>query len=74
MNPLTNIPPVKNIEEDPVARSMAKPEPFAKPGSIGKAGAPTNKSPTTRVRTLGWKRGRGRPRKSAPDPRNVAFF
>jgi hypothetical protein len=59
--------------EDPVARSIAKPDAFAKPAIIGKPGAPTN-SKSTRIRTMNWKRGRGRPRKTRPDPRKVKFF
>lgn len=67
MNPLENIPP-KPI--DPVERSLSKPNPFAKPGSITK----TAPDKATRMRTLNWKRGRGRPRIHPKDPRNVTFF
>ena len=64
--------PEKKLE-DPVARSMAKPEPFAKPASFNKPVAPKS-SPKTRVRVMDWKRGRGRPRKTARDVRDVKFF
>lgn len=57
---------------DPVARSIAKPDAFAKPATIGKPGQPTAKQ--TRVRTMDWKRGRGRPRKTLRDKRDVKFF
>ena len=67
-----NPEPQKKIE-DPVARSIAKPDAFAKPASIGKPGQPTNQK-TTRVRTMDWKRTRGRPRKTAFDKRKVIFF
>lgn len=62
----------KKIEEDPVARSIAKPDAFAKPASMGKPGQPTAKQ--TRVRTMDWKRTRGRPRKTPFDKRKVVFF
>ena len=65
---------LKRPEEDPVARSIAKPDAFAKPATIGKPGAPTNQKPGTRMRTMDWKRGRGRPRKTAFDKRKVKFF
>ena len=64
-------PPVQKIE-DPVARSIARPDAFAKPATIGKPGSPTNR--TTRVRTMDWKRGRGRPRKTPFDKRDVKFY
>lgn len=62
--------------EDPVARSIAKPDAFAKPATMGKAGAPTNQkgNKPTRIRTMDWKRGRGRPRKTLRDIRDVHFF
>jgi hypothetical protein len=66
---LPEVPPV-----DPVARSIARPDAFAKPGSIGKPGAATNQKAGTRVRTLSWKRGKGRPRIHPKDKRNVTFF
>lgn len=54
---------------DPVARSLAKPDAFAKPASFAKPG-----TKPTRVRTMDWKRGRGRPRKRPFDKRKVVFF
>ena len=59
---------------DPVERSIAKPDAFMKPGSIGKSGFAKARTASTRVRPLGWKRGPGRPRKRAIDPRNVKFW
>lgn len=56
---------------DPVERSIAKPDAFAKPGTIGKTAA---QSKGTRIRTLGWKRGTGRPRIHPKDKRNVTFY
>lgn len=64
------VEPLKPL--DPVERSIAKPDAFAKPGHMGKAGFATNRS--TRVRPLGWKRGPGRPRKRPFDKRQVKFF
>lgn len=64
--------PLIKKPEDPVARSIAKPDAFAKPATIGRPGAPTAKQ--TRVRTMMWKRGRGRPRKTPFDKRKVTFF
>lgn len=73
MNPLQNIPQVKKPEQDPVARSIAKPDAFAKPCSIGKPGQATAKG-GTRVRTMSWKRGAGRPRINPVDKRKVKFY
>jgi hypothetical protein len=58
--------PVKKIPvEDAVARSLAKPEPFAKPGTVGAK---------VRVRTtLRGKSPKGR-RKGKRDPRDVKYF
>lgn len=67
----------KNKHEiDPVERSVAKPDAFSKPAAIGKPGSPTNQKPTkdTRIRTMDWKRTRGRPRKTPFDKRKVRFF
>jgi len=71
VTPLLNILK-KEPEVDPVARSIAKPDAFAKPATMGKPGQPTSKQ--TRVRTMDWKRGRGRPRKTLRDKRDVKFF
>lgn len=65
-------PEPKKIE-DPVARSIAKPDAFAKPATIGKPGMATNQKPT-RLRTMDWKRTRGRPRKRPFDVRDVKYF
>ncbi len=75
MNPLLSIPIVQQEKkiEDPVARSIAKPDAFAKPASFSKPGKATNDK-GTRVRVMGWKRGVGRPRKTARDVRDVKFF
>lgn len=55
---------------DPVARSLAKPDAFAKPGHIGAA-----KSVGSKVRVrLTNEKVRGRPRKHRRDPRDVKFF
>lgn len=54
---------------DPVARSIAKPDAFAKPAAIGKPGKATSQ---TRVRTMNFKRSRGRKRR--PDLRKVKFW
>lgn len=71
--PIKKLPIVQfpNQPVDPVARSIAKPDAFMKPGSIGKAGAPTNQ---TRIRPLNWKRTRGRPRIHPKDKRKIDFF
>jgi hypothetical protein len=54
-----------------VARSLAKPDAFAKPGTVGKHSA----APNTKVRVrLTNQRARGRPRTRKRDPRNVHFF
>jgi hypothetical protein len=81
MNPFLNPVPVQQQPTknpvDPVERSIAKPDAFAKPGSIGKPGRATNQKPgtaNTRIRTLGWKRGVGRPRLHPKDRRKVDFF
>ncbi len=58
----------KKPEVDPVQRSIAKPDAFAKAGSLGKPAA----SAVTRVRPLSFRKSRGRRRK--PDPRKVTFY
>lgn len=59
---------MKKIEPpvDPVARSIAKPHAFSKPGTMGKQG--------TRFRPLAAKRSPGRPRTRKRDPRQVKFY
>ena len=59
-------------EQDPVARSIAKPDAFAKPATMGKMGFASSKP--TRMRVMGWKRGPGRPRKRPFDKRDVKFY
>jgi len=58
--------PLKKPEIDPVARSIAKPTAFAKPGTDGKQ----NKG--TRFRAL--KSNPGRQRKRKPDKRFVRYY
>jgi hypothetical protein len=53
------------VKQTAVERSIAKPDAFAKPGSLG------NK---TRVRLLSAKPKSGRQRKRKPDPRRIHFF
>ncbi len=55
---------------DPVQRSIAKPDAFSKPATLTAKPAPKQ----TRIRTMDWKRGRGRPRKTPVDKRKVTFF
>ncbi len=69
MNPIPQ--PLKKLEIDPVARSIAKPDAFSKPASFNQA---KSKNTVTRIRTMNWKRGKGRPRKTVRDPRDVQFF
>ncbi len=58
--------PIKK-PEDPVERSLANPGGASKFASLSQ---PKN----VRIRPMGWKRGKGRPRKKAPDVRNVHYF
>lgn len=67
---IPEIPVVPKPPVDPVARSIAKPDAFAKPATLTAKPAPKQ----TRVRTMDWKRGRGRPRKTVVDRRKVRFF
>lgn len=73
MDSLSNIPNVASPtqpEVDPVQRSLAKPDAFAKPASFKSV----KSTKPTRIRTMDWKRTRGRPRKRPFDPRKVHFF
>ena len=54
-----------------VAKSIARPDAFSKPGSMGKA---STKSAGVRFRALKYQRGPGRPRKHARDVRNVLYY
>lgn len=76
MNDVPQYPPVpapelkKKEEQDPVARSIAKPHAFAKAGT-DKPSSPTK---GTRFRPMQYKRPPGRPRKKPRDPRKVDFY
>ena len=62
------------INQDPVARSLAREDAFMKPAHIGKSVAkPAAKSDRVRVR-LTNQRPPGRPRTRKRDPRDVKFF
>jgi hypothetical protein len=54
-----------------VAKSIARPDAFAKAGSMGKA---STKPTGVRFRALKYQRGPGRPRKHARDVRNVLYY
>jgi hypothetical protein len=58
------------ILNEAVSRSLAKPDAFMKPGSIGK-GRGTNE---TRIRMTNTKPKSGRQRKRKRDPRDVHYF
>ena len=62
--------PKKPEELDPVARSIAKPGAFSKPGTM----APAKQNKGVRFRPLVAKRGPGRRRLKPADPRSVKFF
>ena len=73
MSPTIAIPtyPAPRKEEVPVKqtaveRSIAKPDAFAKPGTVGNV--------KTRVRTTSVKPKSGRQRKRKHDPRDVRFY
>lgn len=75
MNPeLPKYPPVikKPEELDPVAKSIAKPGAFSKPGSMDSKPGHAPKGP--RFRPLVAKRGPGRRRIHPKDPRSVEFY
>ena len=55
-----------------VAKSVARPDAFSKPGTMGKA--TTGKPGGVRFRALKATRGPGRPRKHARDVRDVQYF
>ena len=74
MDGVPNIPNVPvPVTQDPVQRSIAKPDAFSKPGSFTAKPAAKSAKPT-RIRTMDWKRGRGRPRVRPVDRRKVKFF
>lgn len=58
---------------DPVQRSIAKPDAFTKPASFNSKKS-TSPAKNTRIRTMDWKRGKGRPRKLPIDVRAVKFY
>jgi len=66
---MNEVEPQKPI--DPVERSIAKPDAFSKPAAFNSK--PAAKGPT-RIRTMDWKRGKGRPRKMPFDKRDVKFY
>lgn len=68
MNELKYIVPASQMKST-VAKSIAKPDAFAKPGAFkpGKAGV-------VRFRPMAAKRGPGRPRLHRADPRKVEFY
>jgi hypothetical protein len=71
---LPQIPIVPKPPEDPVARSIAKHDAFMKPASFkGKAEAKSTAKPT-RVRTMDWKKSKGKVRKKAFDYRAVKYY
>lgn len=61
------------IRIDPVARSLAKPDAFMKPGTIGKVGRGRG-TPETRIRLTNEKPKSFRQRRRKRDPRDVHFF
>lgn len=73
MEAVPNIPvvPLPKPPVDPVQRSIAKPDAFAKPAAFKAKPSP---KANQRVRTMDWKRTRGRPRKRPFDPRKIHFF
>lgn len=74
---MADAPQIPNVPKppiDPVARSVAKPDAFTKPASFDGKNKGKSSPKNTRIRTMDWKRGKGRPRKTAPDYRKVHFF
>lgn len=72
MTEIPTYPQAKRPEElDPVAKSIAKPGAFSKPGTMGAKASPAK---GTRFRPLSAKRTPGRPRKHRKDPRSVEFY
>ena len=65
-------PPSAPVAVNPaVAKSIARPDAFSKPGSMGKTAAKSN---GMRFRALKYQRGPGRPRKHARDARAVIYY
>ena len=70
--PTTPQPPSAPAAVNPtVAKSIARPDAFAKAGSMGKA---STKPAGVRFRALKYQRGPGRPRKHARDARQVIYY
>ncbi len=67
MSEIPIYPVIRKLEEDTVAKSVAKPGAFSKPGVMGKQQG-------TRFRSLAAKRAPGRPRTRKRDPRNVRYY
>lgn len=68
-------PPIKKVEvpvnqQTAVERSLARPDAWAKPGTIGNVKGNSK----TRVRTTALKPKSGRQRKKKHDPRKVHWF
>ena len=57
-----------------VAKSIARPDAFAKAGTMGKASTGKPASKGVRFRALKATRGPGRPRKTPRDIRDVRYF
>lgn len=70
MSELPTYAPLKKLEApvDPVARSIAKPSAFSKPGSL------SDPKKGNRFRPLAVKKSPGRQRTKKRDPRNVHYF
>ena len=72
--PVTPPPPTLSARvpiNPTVAKSIARPDAFAKAGSMGKA---STKPAGVRFRALKYQRGPGRPRKHARDARAVIYY
>jgi hypothetical protein len=68
------VPLTQAIAVNPaVAKSIARPDAFAKAGTMGKA-SPGSKSQGMRFRALKYQRGPGRPRKNPRDIRQVIYY
>lgn len=56
-----------------VAKSIARPDAFAKAGTMAKSSAPA-KPAGVRFRAIKYQRGPGRPRKNPRDVRDVLYY
>lgn len=68
--PAPVIPPPKPPENPTVAKSIARPDAFSKPGSMGK----WSPGKGVRFRALKATRGPGRPRKHPRDKRDIRYY